>query len=424
MAVDVILRDGATLRLRAPVEGDVPGLVEFFAAALGAKPLPTLPWPRCRRRAVRSAPSSSRIGPRRGALIGVMGEVGEERIVAVGNYVRLRDPSTAEAAFAVADDFQRRGVGSRLLEQLARRASAHGIESFIAEVLAENRAMLSVFENIGFVPTRTLDGGVVEVRFPIEATEGYRARVDERDHVAVAASLRPFFEPTTMAVIGASARPGSIGGLIFRNVLSGGFTGAAYPVNRSGEPVAGVRAYRSLEEIGDPIDLCVICLPGEHVIGAAEEALRAGTRALCVISAGFAETGPAGHRAAGAPARSRPSTWCAARRPELPRNRDGRRRNERDLRTARVPRRAGSASRLSPVRSASHCSSAPRPAGSASPASSRSGTRQTSPPTTSSSGGRTTPTPTSSSSTSSPSATHASSRASPAGSRVRSPFWR
>jgi len=97
-----------------------------------------------------------------------------------------------------------------------------------------------------------------------------------------------------MAVVGASARPGSIGGLLFRNVLTGGYTGAAYPVNRSGEPVAGVRAYRSLEEIADPIDLCVICLPGERVIEAAEEALRTGTRALCVISAGFAETGPEG----------------------------------------------------------------------------------------------------------------------------------
>ena len=125
--------------------------------------------------------------------------------------------------------------------------------------------MLSVFENVGFVPTRTLDGGVVEVKFPIAPTAGYQARVDERDHVAVTASLRPFFEPGTVAVVGASSRPGSIGGLIFRNLLTGGFTGAAYPVNRSGEPVAGVRAYTSLEAIADPIDLCVICLPGEHV---------------------------------------------------------------------------------------------------------------------------------------------------------------
>ena len=81
-------------------------------------------------------------------------------------------------------------------------------------------------------------------RFPITATETYQARVEERDHVAVAASLRPFFEPRSVAVIGASRRRGSIGGELFRNVLEADFDGAAYPVNRGGEPVAGVRALR------------------------------------------------------------------------------------------------------------------------------------------------------------------------------------
>ncbi len=294
MAVDVILRDGTTLRLRAPVEGDTPALVAFFATlSVRSRFLRFHGLALAGDRFVRTlvAPDWGE----RGSLIGVMGDVvGGERIVAVGNYVRLRDPHTAEAAFAVADDFQRKGIGTRLLEQLAQRAAAHGIEGFIAEVLPENQVMLSVFENIGFRATRVLDGGVVEVRFPIEATERYQARVDERDHVAVTASLRPFFEPRTVAVVGASARRGSIGGELFRNVLAGGFTGAAYPVNRSGEPVAGVRAYSSIEEIADRVDLCVICLPGDRVIDAADAALRAGTRALCVISAGFAETGPDG----------------------------------------------------------------------------------------------------------------------------------
>jgi acetyl coenzyme A synthetase (ADP forming)-like protein len=293
MAVDVILRDGSTLRLRSPVEDDVPALVAFFAdlsvrsrylrfhgfALAGDRFTGTL------------------INPdwaEKGSLIGVMGAGDDKRIVAVGNYVRLRDPRTAEAAFAVADDFQRKGIGTRLLEQLAERAAARGIQAFIAEVLAENQNMLSVFENVGFRATRALEGGVVEVRFPIEATARYQARVDERDHIAVTASLKPFFEPTTVAVIGASARRGSIGGELFRNILAGGFTGATYPINRSGEPVAGVRAYRSIEDIPDPIDLCAICLPGDRVIDAAEAALRSGTRALCVISAGFAETGTEG----------------------------------------------------------------------------------------------------------------------------------
>ena len=279
MAVDVILRDGTTLRLRPPVEDDVPALVAFFAElSVRSRFLRFHGFALAGDRFARTLTEPD--WAEKGSLVGVMGEADDESIVAVGNYVRLRDPHTAEAAFAVSDDFQRKGIGTRLLEQLAQRAAARGIEAFIAEVLAENKTMLSVFENVGFRVTRALESGVVEVRFPIEPTERYQARVDERDHIAVTASLKPFFEPKTVAVIGASARRGSIGGELFRNVLAGGFTGAAYPVNRSGEPVAGVRAYSGIEDIPDPIDLCLICLPGERVIDAAEGALRTGTRAL------------------------------------------------------------------------------------------------------------------------------------------------
>jgi len=196
--VDVILRDGTTLRLRPPVEDDVDAIVAFFAglstrsrflrfhglAAAGERFARTLVEPDWEEK---------------GSLVGVLGEPDEERVVALANYVRLRDPHTAEAAFAVADDYQRRGIGTRLLEQLAERASRHGIRSFVAEVLPENSAMLHVFENVGFRATRALEGGVYEVRFRIEPSEGYRARVDERDHVAVTTSLRPFFEPRTVA---------------------------------------------------------------------------------------------------------------------------------------------------------------------------------------------------------------------------------
>src|SRR6185312_6902084 len=84
------------------------------------------------------------------------------------------------------------------------------------------------------------------------------------------------------------------GGELFRNVLDADFAGAAYPVNRGGAPVAGVRGYSAVGEIPERIELAVIALPGELVLDAAREALGAGVRALCVISAGFAETGAAG----------------------------------------------------------------------------------------------------------------------------------
>src|SRR5205085_5651664 len=70
----------------------------------------------------------------------------------------------------------------------------------ISEVMPDNRPMLSVFQDAGFAVSRRLEGGTTEVRLAIEPTESYRAAVDERDHVAVAASLRPFFSPRTVAV--------------------------------------------------------------------------------------------------------------------------------------------------------------------------------------------------------------------------------
>jgi acetyl coenzyme A synthetase (ADP forming)-like protein len=232
----------------------------------------------------------------RGSLVGALGPGPEEKIVALANYIRLREPACAEVAFAVADELQGHGLGTRLLEQLAELAGRFGIETFVAEVLPSNRPMLDVFAGAGFTVSRELGDGAVEVRLSIAPSGDYRERVDERDHVAVAASLAQFFAPRTVAVVGASARRGTIGGELFRNVLAGDFAGAAYPVNLKGDAVAGVRAYRSIADIEGGVDLAVVCVPGEHVLEAADDALRAGTKALCVISAGFAEVGAEGER--------------------------------------------------------------------------------------------------------------------------------
>jgi acetyl coenzyme A synthetase (ADP forming)-like protein len=288
-ATDVILRDGSTLRLHAPLADDADALLEFFSElsdrsrylrfhgfpALGPKlvePVLEPDW------------------DERGALLGSL----DGRVVALANWVRLRDRRVAEVAFTVDDRVQQRGIGTRLLEQLAARAAEAGIEEFVAEVLHENEPMLGVFRDAGFEVLRIADGGEVEVRFPIAPTAAYREQVAARDHVAVRASLEPFFRPQSIAVVGASSRRGNIGGELFRNVLAADFSGAAYPVNRKGDSVAGVKGYTAVAEIPGGVDLCVVCLPGDKVLEAAEEALDAGVRALVVISAGFAEIGPEG----------------------------------------------------------------------------------------------------------------------------------
>ena len=286
---DVILRDGTTLRLRSPLASDADELLDFMSRLSDrSRYLRFHGFPHLTPKLV--APFVDPDWDERGALIGCL----EGRIVALANYARLRNRRAAEVAFTVEDEFQGRGIGTRLLERLITPAAAAGIEEFVAEVLPENRTMLAVFRDAGFDIVRELDGGGLEVRFPIARTERYRDQVAARDHVAVTASLKSFFAPACVAVIGASARRGSIGGELFRNVLAADFAGAAYPVNRGGESVAGVRGYTSVGDIPDEVELAVVCLPGEHVLAAVQEALEAGVCAICVISAGFAEIGAEG----------------------------------------------------------------------------------------------------------------------------------
>src|SRR4051794_11377110 len=226
---DVVLRDGSTLRLRVPTAADEASLIGFFRALS----------PDSRYLRFHGATSIDRATVAgaldtdwhaRGSLLGELaGTEGVVRPVALATYVRLHDPSRAEVAFAVADDLHGRGVGTRLLERLAAHASSAGIAEFVAEVLPRNHAMLGVFDDAGFELTRTLEEGVVEVTLRL-ASRGSKAaeQRERRDHVAVAASLRAFFEPEWIAVIGASPRRGTIGGELFRNVLDGDFTGAVY----------------------------------------------------------------------------------------------------------------------------------------------------------------------------------------------------
>jgi len=291
---DVVLRDGSTLRLRPTLAGDGPPLTAFFAHLS-----PESLYLRFQGAvSVDEHLVTSFLGGDGTESLSLVGELTDEasehRIVGIGTYVRLRDPARAEVAFAVADEFQHRGIGSRLLERLAVHARREGIDRFVAQVLPANLAMLRVFGDAGFEVTRRYVDGVVEVEFALAPSDGVLDRIADRDHSAVAASLGRFFEPRSVAVIGASARRGSIGGELFRNILDGDYLGVAYPVNPKGDPVGGVRGYRAIDEIGEPVDLAVICVPGDQVISAADSALQAGTRALCVISAGFAETGAEG----------------------------------------------------------------------------------------------------------------------------------
>ena len=107
-------------------------------------------------------------------------------------------------------------------------------------------------------------------------------------------SLDPILRPSSVAVVGASRQPNTIGWQILDNLLRHGFTGPVYPVNPKARAIHSIPAFRSIADVPKPVDLAVIAVPKDHVLEVAQECLDAGVRGLVVISAGFKEVGGAG----------------------------------------------------------------------------------------------------------------------------------
>jgi len=111
------------------------------------------------------------------ALVATVGD----RLIAVGRFDRAPGATEAEVAFVVADEYQHHGIGSLLLDELARAGWQRGVEVFKAETLAENSAMLDVFSHAGFPVTSGIEYGTVTLRFPIAPTDDYRAALAARE---------------------------------------------------------------------------------------------------------------------------------------------------------------------------------------------------------------------------------------------------
>ncbi|MFN0087800.1 MAG: GNAT family N-acetyltransferase [Blastocatellia bacterium] len=296
---DLLLRDGAMLRLRFLRESDRQGLKDLISRCSAES---------IRFRflhAVRTLPEGTFDqlmdvdGARQVALVVTMGEGVKERIVAVGRYHGLkRRPEVAEASFLVEDAMQGRGIGTQLLDALAELARSNGITRFAADVLGDNRLMLSVFRKAGYGLSSTTSFGLTHLEFSITETELAQSRKEAQEAEAERASLRPVLAPRSIAVIGASRNAKSVGGALFHNLIRWGFPGTIHPVNLSAGlsagQVAGVRAYAKVGEIPEAPELVFIAVPSTAVLDAARQCAAAGVRAICVITAGFAEVGRGG----------------------------------------------------------------------------------------------------------------------------------
>lgn len=300
-ATDALLRDGGSIHLRAIRPDDKAHLVDLFNQ-MSARSVYFRFFRAKKTLTDEELRTFTELDFRRNvALVATLWEAGAERIVAVGRYIGLGGQHgatpRAEVAFAVADAQQGRGIGTVLLEHLAAIARAHGISEFEAYVLGENNRMLEVFAASGFRVQRSLDSGVFHVAFPTQETEQVREAHEQRERRAAAQSVRAFFQPRAVAVVGASRRPGSIGNLLLANVKRYGFTGPIYPVNPQATAIEGLPAFPAVSAIGAPVDLAIIAVPAPAVEEVVADCARAGVRGVVVISSGFAEVSQAGRQA-------------------------------------------------------------------------------------------------------------------------------
>ncbi len=106
--------------------------------------------------------------------------------------------------------------------------------------------------------------------------------------------LISLMRPQSVAIIGASNTPGKIGYAVVQNMKSSGFKGHIYPINPKEDEIAGLKAYPSITDVGQPVDVAVLCVPAKVSVPVAEECGKAGAKHLIVITAGFKEVGKEG----------------------------------------------------------------------------------------------------------------------------------
>lgn len=281
--VDVALRDGGVVHIREVTPEDVGPLtallhaldpderrLRFFTAGVNLE---------------RMARYAAEVRDRDGA--GLVAE-GDGVLLGHAEFIRV-DAETAEVAFETAPAAQGRGLATVLLAHLAQMASHWGITTLTASVLPENHHMIDVFRASGFAVTVQTHPGELVLEFPCEMTAEARDRFEERERRAAVEAVRGLLAPRSVALVGASARPGSVGATVWGNLVGGGYKGALHPVNRKGGELDGHPVARSVLELDPPPELAVIAVPADAVLDVVDDCVQAGVARLLVVSGGFAE---------------------------------------------------------------------------------------------------------------------------------------
>jgi acetate---CoA ligase (ADP-forming) len=223
------------------------------------------------------------------ALVAEVREEGRKRIVGIGRFTRLPDPRTAEIFLNVLTPFQGNGIADKLIEWLVAAALKQGIDLFETRVAAENTVLLSIFQSYGFHMQQVLENNLYHITFPLTTTPQIIDKKLERSSQATLRSLEYILRPRSVSVIGASNRPGAVGGLILKSLLMNGFKGLLYPINSNYQNVLSIQAYPSILNVPGEVDLAVIATPRNQILSLVDECGRKKVKGIIVVADGFRE---------------------------------------------------------------------------------------------------------------------------------------
>ena len=277
---DVVLSDGGTVHVRPVHPSDLERWRAFHSALSSESVYYRYfsPKPRLSQAELTRFTTVDMVD--RAALVAMLGDL----IIADARYDRWAGKDEAEVAFVVADEHHGRGLSTLLLEHLASIARLNGIVRFTAEVLADNRAMLTVFAKAGWPLSRELDSGIIDVVFDIVPTPDYLNTVDRREQRAESRSMARLLHPRSVAVVGASDRSGSVGRVLLHNLMGSGFPGPVYAVNPAHQQVANMTCYPDLRAIPDDVALGLVAVPPEQLESVLDDAIAKNVRGLIIVT--------------------------------------------------------------------------------------------------------------------------------------------
>ena len=206
-----------------------------------------------------------------------------DEFIAWASYERWAGRNEAEAAFMVDDEHHGRGIATLLLEHLAAIARSNGIDRFTAEVLADNRGMLSVFSKAGWPLGRRFESGVVDLDWELATTDEYRDSVERREQRADSRAVARILLPRAVAVIGASDRPDSVGNVLWHHVRRS-VSVPVYPVNPRLEDLDGQRCFGSIADLPDDVSLAIIAVPARSLSSAIDACIAKRMRGAIVVT--------------------------------------------------------------------------------------------------------------------------------------------